>query len=679
MAQSEATAAPLAQRARPTLRRDPALRRLGLSALLIVVAWGLRLAGDGADAAALHTAAMTAAALISGSAVARRALVGLRLRAPGIETLVTVAAAGALAIGEHWEAAAVTFLFDLGGYLEGRTLEKARAAIQALAAAAPQTARIRRAAAGPGQEVEVVVPADAVKKGDRMVIRAGERIAADGIVSRGQAEVDEAALTGELLPKAKGPGDPVLAGSVVTLGMLEAVATRTGQESTFARIARMVGEAEAARSPVQTAVERFARYYTPAILALAAATWALSRDTHLALTLLVVACPGALVLAAPVSLMAGIGRAARQGILFKGGQRLEQLARVQAVAFDKTGTLTEGRPEVVRVWAAPGWSPATVLQVAASAERASTHPLALAIVEHAKQRGLPVGAVDVPPESVRIVPGRGLAAEVEGRRVLVGSRAMLEQHGVVIAPAVEREVAFEAAKGRSVAMVAIDGQAAGLIALADRLRPSARGLVTRLRQVGVRHTVILTGDTSEAAEAVAREVGIDEALAGLLPEAKVEHLAALRRRGWVTAMVGDGINDAPALSAADVSIAIGVGGTEVAMEAADLALVTDDLGRLPVAIGLARAIVANVRQNLALAVAVVVALVAGVMVGSVHLASGMMVHELSVLAVILNGMRLLRWQEPHGGARRAPQPPTPGGSSTQISGLAGRASAETVT
>ncbi len=647
---AQAMTAPLGARALDALRREPALRRLSLAALLILIAWSSRLAGDGM-APALHAGGMTLAALVSGSAVTRRALAGLRLRAPGIEGLVTVAAAGALLIGEYWEAAAVTFLFDLGGYLEARTLEKARAAIRALASWAPQTARIRRDGEVQAGSAEMVVKADAVQPGDLMVIRAGERIAADGVVARGEAEVNEAALTGEPMPVAKRPGDRVMAGSVVTLGMLEVRATRTGQETTFARIARLVGEAQAARSRVQTAVERFARYYTPAILVLAVATWLSSRDTHLALTLLVVACPGALVLAAPVSLAAGIGRAARHGILFKGGQRLEQLARVEAIAFDKTGTLTEGSPEVVQVWAAPGWESRLVLQLAASAERASTHPLAASIVERARREGLHPADPALEPEAVRILPGRGVVATVESRRVLVGNGALLEEHGITLPPEVGEQARGEAAAGRSVALVAVDGQVAGVISLADRLRPGARDLVARLRQVGVRHTAILTGDGSGAARAAAGAVGVDEVQAGLLPEEKVQRLAALRARGWVTAMVGDGINDAPALSAADVSIAIGVGGTDVAMEAADLALVTDDLGQLPFAIGLARAIVGNVRQNLAFAVAVVLTLVAGVLLGRVHLAAGMLVHEASVLVVILNGMRLLRWQEPQAPAR----------------------------
>ncbi|MGE5482707.1 MAG: heavy metal translocating P-type ATPase, partial [Bacteroidota bacterium] len=378
------------------------LRRVAATAVLIIVAWISRVlpAGEaggepGGLAGYVYTAGMVGAAVVSGQALARRAWASLRMRSPGIEVLVTVAAAGAVAIGEYWEAAAVTFLFDLGGYLEWKTLERTRAAIRALADWSPQTARVRRADGS-----EEVVHAGDVRPGDILVVKSGDKLASDGIIIRGEAEVNEAALTGEPLPVPKGPGDNVMAGSVATLGLLELQATRVGEETTFGRIIQMVGEAQEARTPVQTAVERFAKYYTPAIMVLAAITFIITRDTRLALTLLVVACPGALVLAAPVSLVAGIGRAARQGVLIKGGQRLEKLARVDAVAFDKTGTLTAGRPEVVgvQVLGNPGSASGAgsgsgstdvaitgteLLRLAAAAEKGSEHPLAAAILERA--------------------------------------------------------------------------------------------------------------------------------------------------------------------------------------------------------------------------------------------------------------------------------------------------------
>ena len=648
------------RRAAAALRREPPLRRVASAGVLILVAWSARVVGvAGTDR--IHSAALVAAALVSGAAVASRALAALRMRTLSIEALVSVAAVGAIAIGEYWEAAAVTFLFDLGGYLEWKTLERTRAAIRALADWSPQTARVRR-----DDGSEEVVRAEDVRPGDLLVVKAGEKLAADGVVVRGEAEFDEAALTGESVPVPKRPGDRVMAGSLVALGMVQVRATRVGEETTFGRIVRLVGEAQAARSPVQTAVERFARYYTPAIMALAAITFLVTRDTHLALTLLVVACPGALVLAAPVSLVAGIGRAARLGVLIKGGQRLERLARVDAVAFDKTGTLTSGRPEVVAVQvlggsadgradqAAAAVTEADLLRLAAAAETGSGHPLAAAILQRAKQE-LPAGAV-AEPERVDVMPGRGIAADVEGRRVLVGNLRLMEAEGVPVPEAAARAVQHEAAQGRTVAVVAVDGRVWGWISLADRVRDGAGDLVPRLRRVGVKRTVILTGDSAPAATAVAAALGIDQVEAGLLPEDKVSRLRQLRARGFTVAMVGDGINDAPALSAADVSIAMGVGGTDAAMEAADLALISDHLGKIPLAIGLARAIVANVRQNLAFAVVVVLSLVAGVLVGRVHLASGMLVHEVSVLAVILNGMRLLRWNGPPGLPSEPPQP-----------------------
>ena len=631
--------------------------RVVTAAALVAAAW-LAALGDAPPWPALRDGLWVAAAAVAGYGVVRRALAAARARTLSIEALVTVAAAGAIAIGEYWEAAAVTLLFELGGYLEARTLDRARAAIRALAAWAPQTARVRT---GEGDREERVVPADAVRPGDVMVLRAGDKVAADGVVVRGEAEMDEAALTGESALRTRRVGDTVLAGSVVATGFVEARATRVGQESTFGRILQLVGEAQAARTRVQTAVERFARYYTPAILVLAGLVLVARRDLHLALTLLVVACPGALVLAAPVSLVAGIGRAARMGVLVKGGSRLEQLARVDAVAFDKTGTLTRGRPEVVAVRPLAGGGPEAaeaggqadeddrarrVLLWAAAAEKASSHPVAAAILRRAREVSSPAELPD--PDEARVLPGLGVAARIGEHRVLVGSLRLLQQEGVTVAEHVRRAADAETALGRSVVLVAVDGRVEGLVALADELREGARGLVPGLRSVGVRRVAMLTGDNPAAARTVAAPLGFDTVEAGLLPHEKLERLAALRAEGFTVAMVGDGINDAPALSAADASIAIGVGGTDAAVEAADLALVADDLGRIPYAIGLARAIVASVRQNLAFAVAVVLSLVAGVLMGRVHLASGMLVHQLSVLAVVLNGMRLLRWQPPPG-------------------------------
>ncbi|MBE3597512.1 MAG: cation-translocating P-type ATPase [Limnochordaceae bacterium] len=619
----------------------------------------------------VYAGLMAAAALVSGQVLARRAVEGLRMRVATIELLVSVAAAGALAIGEYWEAAAVTVLFDLGGYLEWKTLERARAAIRELAEWVPRTARVRRP---DGSEAAVRV--EEVRPGDVMVVRSGEKLAADGVVVRGEAEVDESALTGEPMPVSKAIGDRVMAGSVTVVGFIEVRATRVGEETTFGRILQLVGEAQEARPRVQTAVERFARYYTPGILGLSAATLLITRDTRLALTLLVVGCPGALVLAAPVSIVAGLGHAARNGILIKGGRRLDTLAAVDALAFDKTGTLTAGRPEVVAVHTLAGptgtesdeTAEASLLRLAAAVEKGSEHPLAAALLERAaRARG--VGSIP-DPQRLRVYPGRGVAAHVGGQRVLVGNRRLMEAEGVHPEPRAAELAALEESQGRTAVLVAVDGRVAGVLALADRVRESAARMIEALRQAGVRRTVILTGDGELTAGMVGRSVGIDEVRARLLPEEKVREIARLKAQGYTVAMVGDGINDAPALAAADVSIAIGAGGTDAAMEAADVALIADDLEKIPYAVGLAKAIVANIRQNLAFAVVVVLSLVAGVLGGVVHLASGMLVHELSVLLVILNGMRLLRWRPASQPASRRPfhprsgrtLSPAPGGS-----------------
>ena len=577
---------------------------------------------------------MLAAAVVAGAPVVANAARALRLKVVGIDLLVAVAAVGAIAIGNYWEAAAVTFLFAVGHSLEDATLAKTRSALAELVALAPVTATVVR----DGAQVEV--PAEAVAVGETVVVKHGGRIPVDGVVTAGQAAVDEAAITGESIPVEKGPEAQVFAGTIVADGFLTLTATGIGADTTLARIIHRVEEAQDAKAPTQRFMERFSRWYTPGIIALAVVVGLLTRDLELALTLLVIGCPGALVISVPVALVAGIGRAARDGILIKGGEFLETAARIDVVAFDKTGTITAGSPELTDVVPRGDWSGSEVLGWAARAEAGSGHPLARPVLAEAARRGLTVEAV---PDDVRSVPGHGVLAVVEGREVAVGNLALVAQ---VVDPAsltwAEGVVSRLADEGRTPLIVALDGDVVGALGVADTVRDEAEGLVEDLHRAGVRRVLMLTGDTQRVAAAVAGRVGILDARAGLLPEQKLDVVRALQAEGHVVAMVGDGVNDAPALALADVGIAMGAAGSAVAVETADIALMTSRLSRIPHAISLAKRTSRVMRQNIAIALVTVGLLLAGVLLGGVTMSIGMLVHEASVLIVIVNAMRLLR-------------------------------------
>ncbi len=610
---------------------NPARRRLWITAgsgTLIILA----LVGElGPNSEPVAATLMSAAAVLAGSDIAMRAWRALRVRHLSIELLVTVAAAGALAIGEFWEAAAVTFLFTLGAWLEMRTMRQTRGALKDLLDAAPAMATVLRG----GQPVEVA--ASEVGLGDVVLIKAGQRLPVDGEVIEGRAAVNEATITGEPIPAEKAPGSRVHAGTLAENGLLRVRTTGVGADTTLARIIHRVEQAQDEKAPTQRLIERFARWYTPVILAVAISTFVLSNDVRLALTLLVIGCPGALVISTPVSIVAGIGSAARRGILVKGGQHLENASRVTALAFDKTGTLTEGRPRLAEIVPVGGHSREDVLRWAGIAESGSDHPLSRTIVKAARQNG-PLPS----PGHVEEVAGMGLSARHAGRHLAVGSRRLLDRLGIAVGAEADSALSGLLARGHTAILVALDGGVAGLLGLSDTLRPTAPAMIERLRRDGVGRIVMLTGDHPQAAQTIAAQVGIDEVHAGLLPEQKLEHIRQLRADGFGVAMIGDGINDAPALAAADTSIAIAKAGSEVAIETADVALMTDDLARINEALEISRATLRNMRQNLAIALLTAAGLLAGVFGGQVHMAAGMLIHQLSVLIVIANGMRLLR-------------------------------------
>ena len=582
----------------------------------------------------LANAFMLAAAIVAGYGIVVKAVRSLLVKFISIDLLVSIAAIGATIIGNFWEAAAVTFLFAIGHALEAGTMNKTRAALAELVAVAPDVAVVMRE----GEQVEVA--AHEVRMGEIVLVKNGAKVPVDGQVVSGTGSIDEASITGESIPVEKTKSDHVFAGTISRGGFLQVIATGIGADTTLARIIHRVEEAQDAKAKTQAFIDRFSKWYTPAVMLLALAAGLISGDVVLGLTLLVIGCPGALVISIPVAIVAGIGRSARNGILIKGGEYLETSAKISAVAVDKTGTLTEGRPVLTDIVVLdPSVDRLAVLRWAAAGEAGSEHPLARPILDTARDEG--VGPEGI-PASVTPVVGKGIVAEVDGARVLIGNAPLLEEYGIVNSTAASETAAELARSGKTPMIVAVDETVLGVIGVADTIREDAPEMIKRLHAGGVTKVVMLTGDTQLVAEAIGGAVGIDEIHASLLPEDKLDAVALLQREGHTVAMVGDGVNDAPALAAADIGVAMGAAGSAVAVETADIALMGDNLLKLPEAIVLARRTVGVMRQNIWIALITVLLLLVGVFAGGVTMAMGMLVHEGSVLLVILNAMRLLR-------------------------------------
>lgn len=572
---------------------------------------------------------MIAAAVVAGYRIAISAWQALRIRMISIDLLVVVAAVGALFINNYWESAAVTFLFALGKALEKATMNRTRRALGELIDAAPETATVLRGENGDSPEVVEVWE---LEPGDTVLVRNGEQVPVDGRVLSGTGGVDEATITGESMPAEKAEGSEVFAGTWLRSGMLQVQAQGIGADSTLARIIHRVEEAQDDKARTQTFLEKFSTWYTPGVMLAALVVGLLTRDVELALTLLVIGCPGALVISIPVSIVAGIGRAAKDGVLIKGGEYLETSAKVDALVVDKTGTLTRGEPKLVDVHVSdPHYTADEVLQLAAAAETASEHPLAAAIIAGAEERGLPVTLV----EHAEPVTGHGIRARVDGREVAVGTAALLDE---VSDPTV---VAGYNEQGRTAMYVGVDGREVGVVAVADTVRADAAVAVRQLHERGVK-VVMATGDATRVAHSVATELGVDEVHAEMLPEDKLELVKDLQSRGHTVAMLGDGVNDTPALAQADIGVAMGAAGSPAAIETADIALMADRLTRLPYAFGLAQRTVRTMRVNISIALITVAVLLAGVLFGGVTMSIGMLVHEASVLLVIVIAMLLLR-------------------------------------
>lgn len=582
------------------------------------------------------------AAVVAGFYAARGAFYSLRSLVLDMNFLMTVAAAGAIIIGEWFEAAAVMFLFSLGNALEARTVERTRDSIRSLVNLFPTKATILH------EGHEDVVDVGAVRVGDLFIVRPGEKIPTDGVVAKGASTVNEAAITGESIPVEKHEGDEVFAGSVNLAGSLDVRATATSEDNTLAKVIHLVEEAQADKAPSQRFTEVFGRYYTPSVVLLAVlvtATWpyvagtTLAEAVYISLTLLVVSCPCALVISTPVAIVSGIGNAARNGVLIKGGAHLEAAGEISVVAFDKTGTITTGQAEVTDVIASEGFTPARVLTLAASVESRSEHPLAQAILKRAKGEHV----VQEEITDFETFTGMGAAAKFDGTTSIVGNSRLMEHLGVDIMPMYDRLLDLQK-QGKTAVMVATDRQLAGIIAISDTIRESAREAFAELRSIGIKRIVMLTGDNEGTARAVARDLDVDEYYAELLPQDKVDIVRVLIERYGKVAVVGDGVNDAPALAASTVGIAMGAAGSDVALETADIALMSDDLVKLPYAVRLSRGALRIIRQNIGFSLFIIAILISTTLIGWLRLSLGVFGHEGSALLVIANGMRLLKYR-----------------------------------
>jgi len=614
----------------------------GLAGLLVLVGWvGGRFLGLPAQ---VSLALYIGTYIFGGWDISRHAWQALRERHFDTDLLMVIAALGAAALGDFAEGALLLFLFSLGHALEERVLERARNAIKALADLAPKTALVRRAGA------DMELPVEQLQLADQVIVKPGARLPADGVVTEGHSAVNQAPVTGESMPVDKAPGDPVFAGTINGEGALEVQVTRLARDSTLARVMRMVEDAQAQKSPTQQTLERFERIFVPAVLIgsllviiVPPLFGAPIQESFLrAMTLLVAASPCALALGTPAAILAGVAQAARNGVLVKGGAHLENLGRLKAIAFDKTGTVTHGWPELTDTMtlAESGLAPAEVLALAAALESRSGHPLAQAVVRAADAQGLTLPQIS----AVEAITGRGLHGMLDGRPVFLGNAALMAEMGVTTPPDAATQATAWQAEGKTAMLLAQGTQVLGLLAVADTLRPGVAEVMARLQRAGVGHTIMLTGDNGRVAATIARQVGLSDYRADLMPEDKLTVIRELVDQYGQVGMVGDGVNDAPALANATVGIAMGGAGTDVALETADVALMANDLSKLPFAVGLGRGTRAIIIQNLAIALGVIAVLIVASLTGLVGIGIAIFFHEGSTIVVALNALRLLGYR-----------------------------------
>ncbi len=578
------------------------------------------------------TGALILASVLGLIPIALQAYQALRVKVVSIDVLVTMAVGGAFAIQNFEESAIVTFLFLFGAYLEQRTLNKTRSAIRALTEMAPETAW-KLMEDGDYQEIDV----DDVDVGDILLVKTGAKVPVDGRVLSGEGSINEASITGESIPVAKEQDSPVFAGTLLDNGTLQIMADRVGEDTTFGKIIELVEEAQDSKSEAERFIDRFSKYYTPAILVIALLVWAFTRNLELAITILVLGCPGALVIGVPVSNVAGIGNGASHGVLLKGSEVIRDFSRLDKMVFDKTGTLTTGNPKVSeKIYY--GQDMDQVLAYLASIERESDHPLAKAVLEEIGE------TIFWEVTDTHVVKGGGITAQVDGHELAVGNQALMESQGVPLSDQAREDIKGLEAGGHSLVLTAMDGQLKVLMGIRDPLRPGVREDLERLKKLGVKDLVMLSGDNQGTVDVISRELGLTQARGNMLPQDKADYVRSEIEAGRTLAFVGDGVNDSPSLALAQIGIAMG-SGTEVAIETSNVVLMNSDFSRLPHALGLAKATARNMVQNIVIAVGVVFALLASVLFGEwMNMSIGMLVHEGSILVVILNGMRLLRYK-----------------------------------
>jgi Cd2+/Zn2+-exporting ATPase len=545
--------------------------------------------------------------------------------------MASVAMIAAIIVGEYSAAALVVFMFAIGDWLESLTIARANNALRDLAKLVPATVTVRR------NSGEVTIPVEQVNLEDIVLVRSGERIGVDGVLLSGSGSVNQSAITGESMPVEKKTGDEVFAGTLNEVGAFEVTVTRLGQDTTIGQIVQMVKDAQSQQAPVQRLANKYAKILVPVTFSIAVAAFLLSGDILRAITVLVVVCPCALVLATPTAVVAAIGNAAKRGMLIKSGAVIEQVGKVDVVAFDKTGTLTHGKPVVQDIICLNGLHRDELLTLAASAERFSEHPIGRSIVQASEIKQLPLRE----PQEFNVLPGYGVTARIGEQQVVMGNRGLLAEQGIAWSGDLDRRIQGLETQGHTVIPVALNGSIAGLITLADTARPETKAAIAELKRLGIREVIMITGDNPRTAERIARELGIDRFFAEVLPQDKLKIIRSLQAEGRKVLFAGDGINDAPALAAADIGVAMGLAGTDVAMETASITLMADEIERLPQIIDLSRRSLGVIRQNVIFSMSVNVLSVLLGGFGIIGPVIGALIHEFSALPVLANSARLI--------------------------------------
>ncbi|EMF0572245.1 heavy metal translocating P-type ATPase, partial [Enterococcus faecium] len=561
-----------------------------------------------------------------------QAFQAMKVKVISIDVLVSIAAIGALFIQNYEESAIVTFLFLFGHYLEQRTLNQTRSAIKELTDMAPESALVQTED-GEFEEVDV----DDVDEGDVLLVKTGAKVPVDGTVLTGEGHINEASITGESVPVTKTEGSEVFAGTILENGTIQIWADKVGEDTTFGKIIELVEEAQDSKSEAERFIDRFSKWYTPTVLVLAFIVWAMTQNVELAITILVLGCPGALVIGVPVSNVAGIGNGARNGVLLKGSEVINDFSKVDTIVFDKTGTLTVGNPEVAET-EVYGDNVEKAYSYLASVETESDHPLAKAVLQH-------TGTVELfPVEDTDVVKGGGIVAQVDGHRIAVGNVALMEKENVQLSKKAQKDVKQFEKNGNSLVLTAVDGELKILMGIRDQIRPGVKQDLQELKNLGVKDLVVLSGDNQGTVDRVARELNLTEAHGHMLPEDKAAYIEKLQQKGHTVAFVGDGVNDSPSLALADIGIAMG-SGTDVAIETSDVVLMNSNFSNLPHALGLVKATANNMKQNIVISVGVVLVLLTSVFFSEwMNMSIGMLVHEGSILVVIFNGMRLMKYK-----------------------------------